>query len=127
MSTPRYEYIAVEDGSRDLAHIFVAPQEFPGLDIGYINPVKSARGMTIGGDIYIGNAQDGYYTIDFEMTIRDGVDGAFEFGDDDYDLTKGRCFLVKEGYEIVQLPCQSKEEAVRLLGKGNTEAGDGRE
>jgi hypothetical protein len=117
---PEYSYIAIEDKQRVVAHIFVAPQEVTGLDIGYVEPdeddEQEADALSVAGDIYIGNPEDGYYTIDFDLHQRNGTD-VFSFGEEEYDLSRGRCFVVKQRYAVAQLPYQSKEEAARHLAK----------
>jgi hypothetical protein len=121
MADPNYEYIAIEEGGQPLAHVFVAPQELKGLDIGYVDldedegeDEDDEEGPRWGGDVFIGNEKDGYFTLDFEL---DGDGKTLTLGDDEYKLRRGRCFLVKEGYEVVQLRCQTKDEAERYLAK----------
>jgi hypothetical protein len=118
MAAPDFDYIAVEEGGRAVAHVFVAPQELKGLDIGYVEldeeEEEDEEGPSVAGDVYIGNETDGYFTLDFELSA-DG--NTLLLGDYEYKLRRGRCFLVKEGYEVVQLHCQTKDEAERYLAK----------
>lgn len=113
----KYDYIAIEDGTRTIAHVFVAPQDLSGLDIGSdekIDPDTDAK--TISGDIFIGNETDGAFTIEFSITIdNSGVEGPLQFGDQEYEMSNGRCFVVGTGYEISQLPCTTKDEGFARL------------
>ena len=70
-----FDYIAIEHYGVPVAHLFVAPQELSGLSIGYIEPAIDGISTTIGGDIEIGNAADGSFLIDFEVTFRNGIAG----------------------------------------------------
>jgi hypothetical protein len=110
-----FDYIAVEHNGAAVAHLFVAPQELPGLSIGYIEPGIEGSATTIGGDIEIGNAKDGSFLIDFELTFTNGVAGPLLLGDQQYDLKRGRAFVVTGGYQISQLKCQTKDDAVKAL------------
>ena len=115
MPATKYDYIPIEHNQRTIAHVFVAPQELKGLSIGYIDPETDKHSVTIGGEIEIGDSEDGTYALDFEMTITKGAEGELSLGDEEYDLKKGRAFVVKEGYKVHQLRCQTKDEALALL------------
>ena len=110
-----FDYVAIEHNGVAVAHLFVAPQELPGLSIGYIEPGIDGSATTIGGDIEIGNATDGSFLIDFELTFTRGVAGPLLLGDHQYDLKLGRAFVVTRGYRISQLKCQTKQDAVKVL------------
>ena len=112
-----FDYIAIEHHGVPVAHLFVAPQELPGLSIGYIEPEIDGTATTIGGDIEIGNAEDGSFLIDFEVTFHKGVAGPLLLGDQEYDLKNGRAFVVTPGYRMSQLKCRTKEEALKVLPK----------
>ena len=110
-----FDYIAIEHNGVAVAHLFVAPQELTGLSIGYIEPSVEGSATTIGGDIEIGNANDGSFLIDFEVTFTRGIAGPLLLGDHHYDLKRGRAFVVTPGYRISQMKCQTKEDAVKNL------------
>ncbi len=111
MPATKYDYIAIQDGTRDVAHVFVARQDLSGLDIGVDTSTDPDDGSkTISGDVFIGNENDGAYTIDFSVTIdKKGVEEPLTFGDRDYNQANGRCFVVRPGYKISQLPCMTKD------------------
>ncbi len=112
-----FDYIAIEHYGVPVAHLFVAPQELSGLSIGYIEPAIDGISTTIGGDIEIGNAADGSFLIDFEVTFRNGIAGPLMLGNSEYDLKNGRVFVVTPGYRMSQLKCRTKEEALKVLPK----------
>ena len=118
MAEVKYDYIAITHGERPVAHVYVAPQELSGLDIGIDERDEPDGSKTISGDVFIGNENDGAYTIEFSVTVdKGGVDGLLQFGEREYDLSKGRCFVVRPGYKISQLPCMTKEEGLARLKK----------
>ena len=110
-----YLHIPIEDRGKTVADVFVAPQDLPGLQIEYIDADEDDDSETIGGAVMIGNAEDGFYNIDFEITPDHRDDDTLDFGDEDYDLSEGRAFLVKTGYQIVQLAARTYDEALKLL------------
>lgn len=110
-----FDYMAIEHDGTAVAHLFVAPQELKGLSIGYIKPVIEGSKTTIGGDIEIGNANDGSFLMDFEVTFTNGVPGPLLLGDRQYDLKLGRAFVVNRGYQLAQMKCQTKEDAIKNL------------
>ena len=110
-----YLHIPIEYRGRTVADVFVAPQDLPGLEIAYIDADEDDDSETIGGEVQIGNVKDGFYNIDFELTPDDRSGGTLDFADEDYDLSKGRAFLVKTGYRTVQLAAHTYKEALKLL------------
>ncbi|MBB3210730.1 hypothetical protein FHS27_006578 [Rhodopirellula rubra] len=111
----QYLHIPIEYRGTTVADVFVASQELSGLEIAYIDADEDDDSETIGGAVMIGNGKDGYYNIDFELTPDHRRDGMLDFADEDYDLSKGRAFLVKTGYQTVQLSAQSFDEALKQL------------
>jgi hypothetical protein len=111
----QYTYVSIEHDGVPLAHVFVAPQELSGLEMGYIDPDDDEEYDTVGGDVMIGNPEDGYYTIAFETTNADGSFRGLLLGENDYKLQDGAAFVIKPGYGVSQLHCQSKDEALAVL------------
>jgi len=67
------------------------------LDIGYVDDSDAdTKKRAIAGDVFIGNKKDGYFTINLELTVKEGAEGPLDFGDEEYDLSEGRCFVVKK-------------------------------
>jgi len=110
-----FDYVAIEHNGAAIAHVFVAPQELKGLMIGYITPHIDGATTTIGGDLEIGNANDGSFLMDFELTYTNGVAGPLLLGNRQYDLKKGRAFVVTAGYKISQMKSQTKDDAIKNL------------
>jgi hypothetical protein len=110
-----YLHIPIEYRGKTVADVFVAPQELSGLSIGYIDADEDDDSETIAGEVAIGNCNDGFYNIGFELTLEHRSDGTLDFGDEDYNLSEGRAFLVKTGYQIVQLAARTYDEALKLL------------
>jgi hypothetical protein len=110
-----FDYIAIEHEGNAIAHLFVSPQELPGLSIGYIRPVVDGSSTTIGGDIEIGNASDGSFLLDFEVIFKKGIPGPLLLGSEEYDLKKGRTFVVMPGYTMRQMKYATKEDALKNL------------
>lgn len=110
-----YDYIAIEHDGAAIAHVFVAPQELTGLEVGYIDPVEDESEVTVGGDVMIGNPNDGYYTVAFETKIEKGSAQRLLLGENEYELRNGIAFVIKPGYRVSQLRCQSKAEALSNL------------
>lgn len=110
-----YLHIPIEYRGKTVADVFVAPQDLPGLEIEYIDADEDDDSETIGGAVMIGNGKDGFYSIDFEITPDHRSDGTLDFADEEYDLSKGRAFLVRTGYQTVQLAAQTYDEALKQL------------
>ena len=110
-----YTYVPIEHNDVVIAHVFVAPQELTGLEMAYIDDDEDDTDDIVGGDVMIGNPEDGYYTVAFESTAADGSFHELLLGERDYKLKDGTAFLIRPGYRVSQLRCHSKDEAVALL------------
>jgi hypothetical protein len=118
MEIPLYHELHVRDGERIVAWVFVAPQDLPGADIGVGRQDQPDGGTTLYGDVFCGNAEDGAYLIPVEVDVGKGPDGPFLLGEERYDLSAGRCFVVRPGHIVEQLPHSSDVEARAQLHTG---------
>jgi hypothetical protein len=110
-----YLHVPIEYRGATVADVFVEPQDLSGLEIAYIDADEDDDAATIGGAVMIGNGKDGYYTIDFELTPRHREENTIDFADEDYDLSSGRAFIVKTGYETLQISAQNYDDALKQL------------
>lgn len=102
VETPYYE-VQIRDGERIVAWVFVGPQDTPGVNIGIGRMEEPEGGTTLYGDLLCGNTEEGGYLIDVEVTVGQGPDGPLMLGDW-YDLSRGRCFVIRPEHEVEQLP-----------------------
>lgn len=118
LPTIHYHELHVLDGQRVVAWVFVAPQDLPGasMEVGRLD--KPGGGATLYGDVFCGNSQDGAYLVPVEVDIGDGPDGPLLLGDERYDLSAGRCFVIRPGHVVERLPQASAEDARRFLQAG---------
>lgn len=125
MTAACYDSIPITDNDRVVAHVLFAPLSLPGIDIGLGRNDGADGCATIYGDLFIGTPINGYYTVPFEVTTNKGADGLLLLGEEEFDLTAGRCFLLKDEYEVTvtQLPCFSKEEGLQWLAEPSTGSG----
>src|SRR5262249_26309231 len=85
-NTPYYE-VHLRDGERVVAWVFVGPQDTPGVCISMGRIEHPEGGATLYGDLLCGNAKQGGYLIDVEVTVGQGPDGPLLLGGGDrYDL-----------------------------------------
>ena len=79
-------------------------------------------GATLYGDLLCGNTKEGGYLIDVEVTVGREPDGRLMLGGGDrYDLSRGRCFVIRPGHEIEQLPYMNGPEAWEALSRDGGE------
>jgi hypothetical protein len=117
VNTPYHE-LHIRDGERIVAWIFVGPQDLPGVFIAIGREEHPEGGTTLYGDLLCGNPKDGGYLIDVEVTVGKGPDGPLMLGGGDrYDLSRGRCFVIRPGHEIEQLPYMNGAEAWEALSR----------
>ena len=115
VETPYYE-VHVRDGVRVVAWVFVGPQDTPGVCFAIGRMEHPERGATLYGDLLCGNRQDGGYLIDVEVTVGRGPDGPLMLGDR-YDLSRGRCFVIRPGHEVEQLRYMTGPEGWAALSR----------
>lgn len=113
--TPYYE-VQIRDGDRVVAWVFVGPQDKPGVCIAMGRTECPDGGETLYGDLLCGNPRDGGHLIDVEVTVGRGADGPLLLGDR-YDLARGRCFVVRPGHTVEQLPYPSGPEGWAALAR----------
>ncbi len=118
MAKDRYDLVTIRVDDLDIAWVFVAPQDLTGGAGVAANRFKRPGGVIhVDGDLSIGNVKDGFYDIEFNVSVAGGVPGPLQLGEREYDLGAGRCFVVHPGYRIAQLPAFSEAAGRRLLSR----------
>ncbi len=113
MGTPYHE-VHVRDGDRVVAWVFVGPQDTQGVCVAMGRTEDPDGGATLYGDLLCGTNDAGGYLIDVEVTVGAGPDGPLMLRDR-YDLSRGRCFVIRPGHEVEQLPFMAGAEAWAAL------------
>jgi hypothetical protein len=115
--TPYHE-VQIRDGDRVVAWVYVGPQDSPGVCIAIGRMEHPEGGVTLYGDLLCGNPRDGGHLIDVEVTIGGGTDGPLMLGPGArYDLSRGRCFVVRPDHEVEQLPYRTGPEGWEALSR----------
>ena len=110
----KYGHVDIKDNDRIVAHVIYSHQSLGGkVTMGEGRNEEDQTAIVIYGNLYFG--EDGGYEIPFEVTVTDDGDEAFSLGETEFELSRGRCFLIDSHYDVRQLPFGDLSSALKQL------------